>query len=137
MNTFKLKIVASDKVFFDGDCRQLVLPIADDGLYGFLANHENMVAPVEFGEMKITDADGKVIDAFIGDGFIEFFDNVVNAVSLSAELPEDIDKRRAQEAKERAEEKLRQKQSIYEYNQSMADLSRAMERLKVKNRHEI
>ena len=96
-----------------------------------------MVAPVEFGEMKITDADGKVIDAFIGDGFIEFFDNVANVVCISAELPENIDKRRAQEAKERAEEKLRQKQSIYEYNQSMADLSRAMERLKVKNRHEI
>lgn len=100
MNTFKLKIVASDKVFFDGDCRQLVLPIADDGLYGFLANHENMVAPVEFGEMKITDADGKVIDAFIGDGFIEFFDNTANVVCISAELPENIDKRRAQEAKE-------------------------------------
>ena len=99
MNTFKLKIVASDKVFFDGDCRQLVLPIADDGLYGFLANHENMVAPVEFGEMKITDADGKVIDAFIGDGFIEFFDNVANVVCISAELPENIDKRRAQRLK--------------------------------------
>jgi F-type H+-transporting ATPase subunit epsilon len=137
METFKLKIVASNKVFFDGECQQLVIPIADDGLKGFLAHHENVVAPIEFGEMKITTADGDVIDAFIGSGFIEYFDNEANVVCISAELPDEIDLRRAQEAKERAEEELRQQQSIYEYHQSKANLSRAMERLKVKNRHNL
>ncbi|MFR5876992.1 MAG: FoF1 ATP synthase subunit delta/epsilon [Eubacterium sp.] len=137
MNTFKLKVVASNKVFFDGECQQLVLPLADGGLKGFLANHENVVAPIEFGEMKITPADGEIIEAFIGSGFIEYFDNEANVVCISAELPDEIDARRAHEAKERAQEKLRQKQSIYEYHQSQADLSRAMERLKVKSRHEI
>lgn len=137
MALFKLKIVASNKVFFDGDCQQLVLPIADGGLMGFLANHENVVAPIEFGEMKITPADGDVIEAFIGNGFIEFFDNTANVVCISAELPHEIDKRRAQEAKLRAEEELRQQRSIVEYHQSQADLARAMERLRVKNRHEI
>ncbi|MGN0522704.1 MAG: FoF1 ATP synthase subunit delta/epsilon [Eubacterium sp.] len=137
MNTFKLKIVASNKVFFDGECQQLVLPIADDGLKGFLANHENVVAPIEFGEMKITTADNETIEAFIGSGFIEYFDNCADVVCISVELPQEIDRRRAEEAKIRAEEKLRQKQSIYEYHQSKADLARAMERLKVKNRHDI
>lgn len=137
MATFKLKIVASNKVFFDGDCEQLVIPIAGDGLKGFLANHENVVAPIEFGEMKITPANGDVIEAFIGSGFIEFFDNEADVVCISAELPEEIDKRRAKEAKERAEEELRQKQSVTEFRQSQADLARAMERLKIKSRHEI
>ena len=58
-------------------------------------------------------------------------------VCLSVELPEEIDKRRAEEAKERAEEELRQKQSVLEHLQSQANLARAMERIKVKNRHEI
>lgn len=137
MATFKLKIVASNKVFFDGDCEQLVIPIAGDGLKGFLANHENVVAPIEFGEMKITPSNGDVIEAFIGSGFIEFFDNEADVVCISAELPEEIDKRRAKEAKERAEEELRQKQSVTEFRQSQADLARAMERLKIKSRHEI
>ncbi len=137
MDTFKLKIVASNKVFYDGECKQLVIPVADDGLKGFLANHENVVAPIEFGEMKITTPDDKVIEAFVGSGFIEYFNNSADVVCISAELPDEIDARRAQEAKERAEEELRQKQSIYEYHQSKADLSRAMERLKVKNRHDI
>lgn len=137
MNTFKLKIAASNKMFFDGECKQLVIPIADDGLKGFLANHENVVAPIEFGEMKITTADDKIIEAFVGSGFIEFFDNEATIVCISAELPEEIDKRRAQEAKERAEEEMRQKQSIYEFHESQANLARAMERLKVVNRHQI
>lgn len=137
MATFKLKVVASNKVFYDGECKQIVLPIADDGLCGFLANHENTVAPVEFGEMKIvTDADEE-ISAFVGSGFFEFFDNAASLVCVSAELPDEIDKRRAEEAKLRAEEKLRQQHSIYEYHQSKTDLARAMERLKVKNRHQI
>lgn len=50
----------------------------------------------------------------------------------TAEYPEEIDARRAEEAKIRAEEAMRQKQSILEYNHSQAALSRAMTRLKVK-----
>jgi len=137
LNTFKLKIVSSRRTFFEGDCVQLVLPIADDGLKGFLAHHENVVAPIEFGEMKITPAEGDEIFAFIGSGFIEFFDNTATVVCISCQRPEEIDRERAQEAKERAEEELRQKQSIYEYHRSVNDLARAMERLKIKNRHEI
>lgn len=137
MNTFKLKIVASNKVFFDGECSSLILPIADGGLCGFLANHENVVAPIEFGEMKFTTPDGKITEAFVGSGFLEYFDNSANVICISVELPEEIDRRRAQEAKERAEEKLRQKHSLFEYHQSQTDLARAMERLKVKNRHDI
>lgn len=137
MNTFKLKVVASNKVFFDGEAQSLVIPVAEEGLCGFLAKHENTVAPIEFGEMKIVDADGKEIIAFVGSGFLEFFNNEASIVCISAELPEEIDARRAQEAVERAEEELRQKKSLNEYYQTQMNLSRAMERLKIKNRHQI
>ena len=40
-------------------------------------------------------------------------------------------------AKERAEEELRQKMSQFDYYVTKANLSRAMERIKVKNRHQI
>ena len=53
----------------------------------------------------------------------------------SCELPEEIDIKRAEEARERAEEKLRQKQSIKEYYQTQAALNRAMNRLKVSQKH--
>ena len=47
------------------------------------------------------------------------------------ERPEEIDIRRAEEARDRAEEQLRQQQSIVEYHRSQAALARAMTRLRV------
>ncbi len=137
MDTFKLKIVSSNRVFFEGDCVQLVLPAADGGSIAFLAHHENAVAPIEFGEMKITTPEGEEIFAFIGSGFIEYFDNSANVVCISCQKPEEIDRKRAEEAKERAEEMLRQQNSIFEYHQGQMNLARAMERLKIKNMHDI
>ena len=137
MNTFKLKIIASNKIFFDDEAKSLRLPLIDYGSESYLANHENAVVPIESGEMKIVDKNDKVIEAFVGSGFLEFLDNVATLVCVSAELPEEIDARRALEAKERAEEELLEKRSYREYAHSKANLSRAMERLKIKNRHQI
>ena len=136
METFNLKVIASNRIFYDGPASSLVIPSAD-GLMGFMANHENYVVPVELGEMKIVDGEGKSTIAFIEDGFLEFIDNTATLVCISAELPEEIDERRAREAQERAEEQLRQKQSILEYNHSQANLARAMERLKIKTRYRV
>lgn len=136
-DTFKLKVVASNKVFFDGDCLSLTIPTLDGGTMAYLAHHSNTVAPVNVGEMKIKKASGEEIFAFVGNGLLEFFGNECTLVCISAELPEEIDARRAKEAEMRAQEEMRQKQSLLEYHQSQADLARAMERLKVKNRHEI
>ena len=49
-----------------------------------------------------------------------------------AEHPEEIDRKRAEAARERAEERLRQKQSIHEYYHSKAALARAVARLKTR-----
>lgn len=137
MKLFRLKVVASNKVFFDGECESLTVPYVDGGSMAFLANHENTVLPIDVGEMKIIDDTGAQIHAFVGNGILEFFDNEATMVCVSAELPEEIDERRASEAKIRAEEELRQQMSGIEYNISKANLARAMERLKVKNRHKI
>ena len=48
------------------------------------------------------------------------------------EWPEEIDAVRAEEARERELEKLRQKQSLIEYHQTQIALNRAMARLRVK-----
>ena len=70
-------------------------------------------------------------DIAVGVGFVEIVNNRVTLIVDTAEKPEDIDVRRAQEQKERAEERIRQKQSIQEYYHSQASLARAMNRLRV------
>ncbi len=137
MDNFKIKIVASNKVFYDGEAQSVTVPYIDGGSVAFLAHHCNAVIPIDAGEMKLKTADGEIKEAFVSDGFLEFLSNEATMVCVSVELPDEIDKRRAEEAKERAEEELRQKMSQYDYYVTKANLSRAMERIKVKNRHQI
>lgn len=66
---------------------------------------------------------------------LEITPNHVEILSDTIEKPEDIDRHRAELAKQRAEEKLRQQLSKQEYYQTMAAVNRAVNRLKVKARH--
>ena len=130
MDTFSLKIIASDRIFYDGRCKNLILP-APDGEKGILAYHENMVIAVNVGIAKMQIGEGQWTEIAVGDGFAEIVNNRVTILVDTAERPEEIDIRRAEEAKERAEEQLRQKQSTQEYYQTQASLARAMNRLKL------
>lgn len=131
MDTFGLKIIASDKVFYEGRCRKLIIP-APDGEKGILANHENMVIAIVVGTAKVQLAgEDEWKDLAVGSGFAEIVNNRVTLLVDTAERPEDIDVRRAREQQERAEEQMRQKQSIQEYYHTQASLARAMNRLRV------
>ncbi len=136
-NTFELKVIGCRKTFFDGQAQSVTLPYIDGGTVTYLANHENTVMPVVAGEMTIKPAEGETVYAFVGGGYIEFLANKAMVVCVSVERPEDIDELRAEEARLRAEEELRQHQSQIDYYATKANLSRAMERIKVKNRHEV
>ncbi len=130
MDTFGLKIIASDKVFYEGRCRNLVIP-APDGEKGILPNHENMVIAIAVGIARMEIEEGKWQEVAVGTGFVEIVNNRVTLLVDTAERPEDIDVRRAEEQRERAEEQMRQKQSIQEYYHTQASLARAMNRLKL------
>ena len=130
MDTFGLKIIASDKVFYEGRCRNLVIP-APDGEKGILPNHENMVIAIAVGIARMEIEEGKWQEVAVGTGFVEIVNNRVTLLVDTAERPEDVDVRRAEEQRERAEEQMRQKQSIQEYYHTQASLARAMNRLKL------
>ena len=131
MDTFGLKIIASDKVFYEGRCRKLIIP-APDGEKGILPNHENMVIAIAVGTAKVQLAgEEEWKDLAVGTGFAEIVNNRVTLLVDTAERPEDIDVRRAREQQERAEEQMRQKQSTQEYYHTQASLARAMTRLRV------
>lgn len=129
MSTFYLKIISSDRIFYEGKCENLILPI-EDGQFSVLAHHENMVVAVEIGELHLKTPEGEWITAFVSRGFAEIINNRVSVLVNAAERPEEIDVRRAEEARQRAQERLRQKQSIQEYYRSQASLARAMTRLR-------
>ena len=136
-NTFYLEIITPDRQFYTGPADSLVMP-ALDGEYGVQPGHEPVVTALRPGTVRFH-AEGVrhevvVSDnweyAVVGMGFGEIVNNRVTLLVETAERPEEIDVARAREAKERAEEQMRQKQSIREYHLSKAALARAMARLK-------
>lgn len=133
MKTFALKILASDRVFYEGRCQMAVLP-AQDGQIGIMADHAAVVIALDVGELRVQKEDGSEAAAVIGKGIMQFVNNRMTVLVESAEYPEEIDKKRALAAKHRAEERMRQKQSIQEYHQSQAALARALARLKEKEK---
>ena len=129
-NSFYLKIIAANRVSYSGRCRSIIVP-EYDGQKEILAHHEDMVIAVNDGEMRFQPEGSDNWEyAVVGIGFVEIVNNRVTLLVESAERPEEIDVARAREAKERAEEQMRQKQSIHEYYHSRASLARAMARLK-------
>ena len=131
--SFHLEIIAVDRIFYQGDCEHLVIT-AVDGLLGVLAGHEPLVTTLPTGELKYM-VNGEWRYAAISGGFIQVMPNSSIILADSCELPEEIDIKRAKEAQERAAERLRQKQSIQEYYQTQAALNRAMNRLKISQKH--
>ena len=130
MSTFSLKVIASDKIFFDGRAEVLIIPEID-GERAILAHHEDMVIAINVGDMKFRLEDDTWVNAVVGQGFAQVINNRVSVLVDTAERPEDIDAARAKDALERAKEQLRQKQSLQDFHLSQASMARAMSRLKV------
>ena len=129
-NTFGLEIYSANRQFYAGRAKSLIIP-AEDGQKEFLAHHANMICAIVPGELRFQDAEGNWQEVAVSSGFVEMINNRAKIFCLTVERPEEIDIRRAEEARDRAEEQLRQKQSIVEYHRSQAALARAMTRLKI------
>ena len=131
MNTFKAYILASDKVFYEGDLESLVVPTVS-GLYGVWANHRPMISAVVPGIITYRAPFENDKIAAVSGGLVKIENNEVLVLVDSIELPEEIDINRAKRARDEAKEALLQKKSIEEYRQAKANLARAINRLKVK-----
>ena len=137
MSKFYVKIISSDRIFYEGFCHCLIVP-AVDGEQAIMAHHEETIIAVQNGEMRMQKEEGgEWTYAVLGKGFCMAANNRVTVLADTVERPEEVDANRAKEALERAQERLRQKQSIQEYHVSQASMARAMLRLKEAGKYEV
>lgn len=126
--TFYLEIITPNRQFYIGPAQSLILPI-QDGQYGVLPGHEATVTAITPGELRFQ-VENEWHTAVVSSGFAEITPDYTIILVSAAERPEEIDLIRAKEARERAAERLRHKQSLQEYYNSKTALARAMARLK-------
>ena len=95
---YNLRIIAADRVFYEGPCLSLIVP-AFDGEKEVLAHHEAMVIAVTDGEMRYKTEDGTWHIGYVGHGFVQIHQPCHFLLTESAEKPEEIDIRRAEARK--------------------------------------
>lgn len=127
-STFKLQIIAPDRVLYDGETDNLIVRTTV-GDKGFLANHEPYVAALGVGRIRIR-VNGEFKSAAVSSGIVKFRDNKAQLLAQSCEWKDEIDVSRAEQAKLRAEEALKAA-GISDKQQYIAEfeLKRALNRI--------
>ncbi len=115
-NKISLKIVSPSKIVLDEEADMVVMRTVNGDL-GVLKGHENLSTVLDLGTLKVINGDSERYISVLG-GFAEVTKEGVSILTDSAELAEDIDIARAEEAKKRAE-------AIIARNDSSMDMQRA------------
>ena len=129
MATLKLEIVTAESPIYSGEADSVIAP-GVMGQFTVLPHHAPFMTMLEPGELCIRQAGQETFIAVSG-GFLEVLDEKVVVLADTAERAEDIDAARAEDAKRRAEEKLRHPEVGADLAAAEASLQRSLARLKV------
>ena len=128
-NLFKLKIITPDRMFYEGEVSMVEFNTTE-GEIGVLKKHVPTTVIISPGILTITEADG-TREAALHAGFAEILQEEVVILAEIVEWPEEIDLDRAEKAKERAEEHLRNKTSDTDIVRAEIALQKALARINV------
>jgi len=126
---YQLEIITPERTVFSGEVESVIVP-TPDGFLSIQKMHEPMVCALSIGLLRLN-IDGVWRECSTSEGFVEVRPDETLIFAQAAEWPEEIDMIRAKEARERAEARLRERQSYQEYMQNQIALARAMVRLRV------
>ena len=132
-STLKLEIVTPEGTVYSEDVEMVTLP-AVEGEIGVCPNHVPLLTQMLPGEITVR-KDGR--DTFIasGEGLIEVTATRVGVLTDMAVAADRIDEAKAEEARKRAEARLREKLSSEEVASVNASLARSLAQLRVKRHH--
>jgi F-type H+-transporting ATPase subunit epsilon len=92
--------------------------------------HAPLVAEMHMGYLRVDKTEGQSLKYFVVGGYVNVFNNSVTVLADIAETPEEIDRKRVEDAKKRAEERLARREATTDMNRAQAALYRALARLK-------
>lgn len=125
-----LKVLTPERLVLEAEVES-VTAVSPDGEFGVLQGHQPMLRPLSQGVLRCSLAGGigqKRI-ALMG-GVLNTDGQTVTVLTETAELATEIDVLRAEQAKKRAEERLRQRESDMDNHRAEQALKRAITRLK-------
>src|SRR5437879_3332120 len=131
-NTLRLEIVTPEATVYSEDVEMVTLP-AVEGQIGILPQHVPLMTQMVPGEM-IVRKNGQNRFLAVGEGLVEISGDRVAILTDLAIAAENIDEAKAEEARQRAAARLREKLSSEEVASVNAALARSLAQLRVKRR---
>jgi len=125
----QLEIVTPEKQVVSDTAEEVQIP-GKNGYLGILPGHAPLITELAVGEI-VYRKEGRPQYLSVAWGFAEVLPNKVTILAEAAERPEEIDVRRAQEAKERAEQHLKSQNPDTDFERALNALKRADVRLDV------
>ncbi len=131
-NTLKLEIVTPEAKTFSDDV-DMVTFTGGEGEMGILPQHMPLMTELVSGEIHAIKG-GQNIFLAVGTGFVQVTGDRVSVLTDMAIRAENIDEAAAEQARKRAEERLRQKLSDEDHAMVEATLTHSLVQLQVKRR---
>ena len=127
----QLEVITPSKAAYKGKVISVTVP-GTQGNFQILSNHAPIMSSLEIGVIKIVEDDNKELIFATSGGTVEVVNNKITILAESFESKDEIDAKRAEEAKKRAQERLanRKTAKIDDLRAELA-LKRAINRLKV------
>ena len=123
-----VKIMAPDRVFYEGQVSFIEFNTTE-GIVGIYPKHIPMTVVISPGVLKIVEENGETKEAALLSGFAEVLGDSITILAESVEWPDEIDIKRAEEAKIRAERRL--KDDSQDLNRAELALKRSVVRMQL------
>ncbi len=128
-DTFQLEIVTPEKMVVRDAAEEMQIP-GKKGYLGILPGHAPLITELAVGEITYRGS-GEIHHLAVAWGFAEVLPDKVTILAETCEHPDEIDPKRAQEAKQRAEQRLKSGSTDVDYDRAKDALQRAETRLEV------
>ena len=129
MKTFQLEIVTPDGLEFEGQVESILVR-TDDGDVEILAGHTDLLASIGVGRVRLL-IDGQKRFASANGGFLSVSGGKVRLCAVTFEFADQIDVKRAEAAKAKAETALKTANDERDERIAKAKIARAASRIKV------
>jgi len=127
-----LQIITPERMLVREQVDEVEIPGAE-GYFGVLPGHTPLLADLAIGELWYRKGQEKIYLA-IAYGFVEVLPDRVTVLARIAEPAHEIDIVRAEEAKRRAEERLREYTKDIDYDRARMALEKSISRLQIATR---
>ncbi|MDE6063743.1 MAG: ATP synthase F1 subunit epsilon [Lachnospiraceae bacterium] len=129
MEQFKLRIITPDRVFYEGNAKMVEFNTTE-GEIGVLPGHIPMTVVIKPGILTITEEE-ETKTAALHAGFVEILQDSVTVLAEIVEWPTEIDSDRAEAARQRAEERIKNHTPETDMARAETALLRAMARISI------